>query len=231
MRAHTMNLTGALMGLACTVLFALGDTGASRARAQASVEWGGSAAPPGSYLQSCTGIVFTEGHKLTANCKGGEWHPVLDLSQCAPGADIVNKGGALTCAAPRGTWGFGGAVPAGSYRQTCSRENVRGQGEEMALTATCRGGDGHDYVTSVPLKDCRINADIGNHQGQLLCTPFVAPDKLLGALGCLHYMGRPSEYTCKTAVAYRSCRTVMSTPAAVQACNWEYHPNSYVRNN
>jgi len=58
-----------------------------------------------------------------------------------------------------------GAVPAGSYQQSCSNIRVRGNG---LLMASCMNNSGQRVRSQLAYQSCR-GADIGNINGQLSC--------------------------------------------------------------
>jgi len=58
-----------------------------------------------------------------------------------------------------------GAVPAGSYQQSCSNIRVRGNG---LLMASCMNNSGQRVRSQIAYQSCR-GADIGNIDGRLSC--------------------------------------------------------------
>jgi hypothetical protein len=146
----------------------------------------GSAAPRGSYLQSCQNISYSAG-VLTAQCKtanGGLTVSTLEPAFCAKRSDIANVHGTLGCIATPGTWGKGGATPNGSYKASC-----RGVYVELTpspvLWAHCdrpdsgpQGpfkGDKFYGPSSLNLDQCEVGKEITNVNGQLVCTPRKGP--------------------------------------------------------
>ena len=150
----------------------------------------GSAAPRGSYLQSCQNIKFSGG-VLTAQCKntnGGLNVSTLEPAFCAKRSDIANVDGTLGCVATPGTWGKGGATPNGSYKASC--RNIRVElTPSPVLWASCDRPDSNDNRTikfpvkgdkfyspsSLNLDQCEVGKEITNVNGQLICTPRKGP--------------------------------------------------------
>lgn len=150
----------------------------------------GSAAPRGSYLQSCQNIKFSGG-VLTAQCKntnGGLNVSALEPAFCAKRSDIANVDGTLGCIATPGTWGKGGATPNGSYKASC--RNIRVElTPSPVLWASCDRPDSNDNRTikfpakgdkfygpsSLNLDQCEVGKEITNVNGQLVCTPRKGP--------------------------------------------------------
>jgi hypothetical protein len=146
----------------------------------------GSAAPRGTYLQSCQNVKFSGG-VLTAQCKTGYKNGLvvstLEPEYCSPRSDIANVGGRLGCIAKAGTWGKGGATPNGSYKASCNNITV-----EMTpwpkLQAWCdrpdskgdwNEGDKFYGPSSLNLDQCEVGKDIANLNGQLICAPRKGP--------------------------------------------------------
>ncbi|HRD47653.1 MAG TPA: CVNH domain-containing protein [Caulobacter sp.] len=118
------------------------------------------ATPDGSYRQSCRNAVMISG-RLHAECRdrGGAWnHTSIDPAQCR-GRDIANDDGRLTCAG-----GGGGALPEGSYRQSCRDARL----VNGTLFADCRDSRGYWQRASIDPRSCS-GRDIANRNGRLVC--------------------------------------------------------------
>lgn len=118
------------------------------------------AIPDGSYKQTCRNPSITNG-RLYADCRDsrGTWNRSwIDPSLCR-GRDIANIDGHLSC-----TVG-GGAVPEGSYKQSCRNARV----VLGILNAECRDGRGAWNRTSIDPRNCS-GRDIANLNGRLSCT-------------------------------------------------------------
>jgi hypothetical protein len=178
-----------LMVFAAAVVFVL--SASHTALAQIS----GAAAPSGSYQRICDGIAFdATTNTLSANCNyqmndayaGGmtvhtPYHSSLVTSYCAQGTDISSIRSRLQCLAAPGTYGYQGAVPKGSYQQSCMWWSVTGS----TLSAMCwtfvdgkinYGNDVNNppdgwVIVTVNLTQCDMTRDIENIQGQLVCSP------------------------------------------------------------
>ena len=146
----------------------------------------GAAAPGGSYLQSCREIAF-DGMKLSAQCDSGReevtfrstlglggateyWPSELEPARCAAGADIFDANGILHCFARPGA-ALGGAIPGGSYLQSCRFASVA-QGQVLSALCTTVGGD--EATPQLDLTLCDPAAGIDNIDGQLVCRPRAA---------------------------------------------------------
>jgi len=166
----------------------------------------GSAIPPGTYLQTCTQqsydpvfqtlkalcssapppnhttndllVAVTGGlyHGPSAMQQSPQWSN-LNVAACQPGTDILNLNGRLQCQARTGTWGAGGAVPSGSYQQSCDmweEQTVSSPagGTYPRLAARCKTFNGDYTVTALlTLSECSLSGDIQNDRGTLLCAP------------------------------------------------------------
>jgi hypothetical protein len=136
--------------------------------------------PAGSYQQSCTNV-RVRGGTLVASCTNNGGQRVrssLIINSCT-GADIGNVNGQLTCVRTgnyygrgRGRHGAGqagryrqGALPSGSYQQSCSNASMNGS----TLTASCSNNSGNAVTSYLDVSQCRANDDIGNVNGQLRC--------------------------------------------------------------
>lgn len=191
------------------------------------------AAPQGSYLQSCTNITFSGG-VLGAYCSDGsgsggglfggsefkEGHPVsLQTANCDPKGDVFNAYGTLFCIAKKGAEGVR-AVPAGSYLQSCNSILVISH----VLHATCATGGDNTLVNSLTLAQCDLGQGINNISGQLICSPATAQSiaaakaqtqpspppsspvqTALKGAGCSWFLGRANQYLCPTHVAFKQC--------------------------
>jgi hypothetical protein len=169
----------------------------------------GAAAPLGSYVQTCGAISYDPASTtLTATCAPRSpqqsastviaeatgfgpttLSPVttsLQVSYCDPAADIDNVNAHLQCKALAGTWGQGGAVPNGSYQESCQYWSVtKALSGAATLNAQCwtyaRGaidyfatGSGAWASAQLDLTQCSMSGDIENDRGQLLCQPAPA---------------------------------------------------------
>ncbi|MET3527874.1 CVNH domain-containing protein [Phenylobacterium koreense] len=134
-------------------------------QAQAQVpQWGGGwgGIPPGSYQQTCRDIRVS-GPTLTATCRDsrGRWTvSSMRFDQCR--GDIQNNNGRLRCS-NSGAPGWGGAIPNGTFQQSCRDARVSGN----VLTATCPDNRGRWTTSSIRFRDCRF--DIRNDNGRLAC--------------------------------------------------------------
>jgi hypothetical protein len=109
--------------------------------------------------------VRSNGPTIWAMCrtrKGELRRTRLDLSSCAPDADISNDDGRLRCGrgddAPFG-------LPRGSYLQSCERARADG----MTLRAWCRTRSGQMRPSELYLGQCRPGAGVVNDDGRLTC--------------------------------------------------------------
>jgi hypothetical protein len=174
----------------------------------------GGYAPPGSYQQSCTGISFNSSTQvLSAACfsdkreQGGfSCGSTLQVSACQPGTDIESIQCQLQCQAQTGTWGQGGAVPKGSYQQSCIGWLVT----NGVLAAQCWnfsqgrinwGTTNKSAYTMAQLNlaQCGINGDIENIRGQLLCTQPATAGSGYAPINNHH----PAPGTCKQGFVWR----------------------------
>jgi hypothetical protein len=191
-----------MRGLSTTILLTLCVLGCAPNLADAGPPVG-AAVPQGSYTQTCSNIAWDSTNAiLTATCAArtppggiaqalGAGAPftaatanTLAVGYCDPTGDISNVNGHLQCPAKPGTWGGGGAVPNGSYQQSCQNwtvtNGVRGSAVTVRLDASCWTYDmGRiNWFTNVgwaeleiDLTQCSMSGDIQNHHGQLLCQP------------------------------------------------------------
>lgn len=170
---------------------------ASAPCAHAGQPTNGGAIPQGSYIRSCNQISFDPSAQiLRAQCNStppsnssgvaqalgagpgfqGIASAELHVAACNPGADIENLNGRLQCQALSGTWGEGGAVPNGSYQQSCDQWNeqmVNGNGATYPrLAARCKTFNGNGTIEALlDLSQCSMSGDIQNDHGTLLCAP------------------------------------------------------------
>jgi hypothetical protein len=149
------------------------------------------AAPGGSYLQSCQDISFKNG-VLKAACNDGTSsggdvlgflpgggkpfstltdadYSSLKTVNCDPAGDIFNHFGTLYCIAKKGAAAVH-AIPAGSYLQSCNSMIVITQ----VLHATCDTGDNSTTQNHLTLAQCDLGKSIDNISGQLICSPATA---------------------------------------------------------
>jgi len=141
---------------------------------------GASAAPAGSYRQSCHHI-RERGPILSAECRrvDGRWNRTsLDLRRCA--GPVSNENGNLTCRSSHRGWEHDRrdhrrdrdwrdhdrrreALPGGSYLKSCRDVSRRGD----RLVATCRTTRGDYRRTELDLDRCR--GGVANINGRLVC--------------------------------------------------------------
>lgn len=119
------------------------------------------------YTQTCKDI-HSHGDDLEARCKNdnGKWQETSldDYRKCH--GQIVNQDGALRCvAAPMGISGVPTNAPGGSYTQTCS--NVEVKGDDLEAECQTRGGDAR-HAKLDDYQKCR--SDIINDDGHLRCS-------------------------------------------------------------
>ena len=191
------------------------------------------AAPQGSYLQTCSSITFSNG-VLRAYCDDGssqgsslfggpEFKEVSTVSlqtvNCDPKGDVFNSYGTLFCIAKKGSEAVR-AVPAGSYLQSCNAILVISH----VLHATCSTGYDSTIVNSLTLSSCDLSQGINNISGQLICAPATpqsvaaakaqtqptpAPSNpvqtALKSAGCSWFLGRVNQYLCQTQPAFKQC--------------------------
>ncbi len=176
-----MARTCAQIGMILAAIVAMTAFAAAPASAQAT------AAPGGSYLQSCWGISFKNG-VLTAICKDGTYSDgsavgnflggkpfnssvtsSLSTVNCDPAGDIFTLLGTLYCSAKKG-FAAVHAVPFGSYLQSCNSIIVI----EKVLHATCDTGDNSTTQNHLTLAQCDLGKSIDNISGQLICSPATA---------------------------------------------------------
>jgi hypothetical protein len=163
------------------------------ASAQVYGQQGYGNAPAGSYQQTCNGIRVRGNGLLTANClnNGGQRVRSSLAFQSCRGGDIGNINGQLSCVrGGSGYYGRGhgrrgnhrggryrnrdnddnnngnpGALPSGSYQQSCNNASMQGS----TLTANCRNDSGAYMTSYLDVSQCRSTDDIGNLNGQLRC--------------------------------------------------------------
>jgi hypothetical protein len=121
-----------------------------------------------SFQQTCTDI-NQSGDTLHARCQdnNGNWHDteLRNVSQCRGG--ITNNNGRLICnygLGHPGDYNVGGAVPPGSYQQSC--RNIQAYGNQLRATCQDTNGNWRDSVLN-NWNSC--NGDIGNNNGTLQC--------------------------------------------------------------
>ena len=147
---------------------------------QASAQIAGTAAPAGSYRQTCQNISFN-GTMLRASCLFGselKWYQslvgaesssfdaALDVTYCRSGSDIWNGHADLYCRGKVGHYS-GNAVPTGSYVDSCAALKV----VAGTLQAYCVTGNGDEQLSILPLALCDTERSIDNIRGQLVCIP------------------------------------------------------------
>lgn len=134
--------------------------------------------PPGSYLQSCRDVRVVAGW-LKASCqdRNGRWvEATTAVSWCAPGNDIANTDGRLTCQPGGGRGGYGAAAnpsgnwgserpPSGSYMATCRDVRV----VAGWLKASCQDRNGRWVEATTAVSWCTAGRDIANEDGRLTC--------------------------------------------------------------
>jgi len=155
----------------------------------------GVALPPGSYQRICGNASYNSAtQKLSANCPtstnpSDPWDKTaLIVSYCDPSSDIAAMDGWLQCTAKPGTWGYEGAVPAGSYQKSCDHyqvQTVAQQGPTLSvrcksvmLAGYAKWGPG---ILSLNLTGCSHTGDIAMMNGlgsngitTLTCVPAPA---------------------------------------------------------
>jgi len=119
------------------------------------------------YTQTCKDIK-SHGDDLEARCKNvnGDWQntSLHDYRKCR--GQVVNQDGALRCvAAPLGISGVPTNAPVGSYTQSCS--NVQIKGDDLEADCITRGGDTR-HAKLDDYQKCR--SDIINDDGHLRCS-------------------------------------------------------------
>lgn len=123
--------------------------------------------PPGSYLNSCRDVRVVAGW-LKASCqdRSGRWVEATTApSWCAPGNDIANEDGRLTCKAGAAGGGFGERAPPGSYMASCRDiRMVAGW-----LKASCQDRRGRWVEATTAPSWCTGGRDIANEDGRLTC--------------------------------------------------------------
>jgi Fibronectin type III domain len=153
--------------------------------------------PAGTYQEICFNMTYNESNQsLTASCyyepddKGSSKfkQTTLIVSGCAPGTDIEGIRGRLQCRANLTTYGYGAAVPNGSYQQSCMWWNV----QQTILSSMCwdfrgRINYGNDpqnppdgwRIATIDLSGCDMTRDVENIKGKLTCTPRPSGQALL----------------------------------------------------
>jgi hypothetical protein len=119
------------------------------------------------YTQTCKDIK-SHGDDLEARCKNsnGDWQnsSLHDYRKCH--GQVVNQDGALRCvAAPMGISGVPTNAPGGSYTQSCS--NIQMKGDDLEADCTTSGGDTR-HAKLDDYQKCR--SDIINDDGHLRCS-------------------------------------------------------------
>ncbi|MFG1301309.1 CVNH domain-containing protein [Xanthobacter sp. V3C-3] len=121
------------------------------------------AVPPGSYLASCTRVEFRD-FMLGAYCRtiNGAWQPTrLNTLTCAPGSDISNRNGMLTCPVRPIL-----QPPHGSYLRSCRNAVL---GVAGVLRAQCQRINGSWVSATLNMRACQNYRDIANVNGRLYC--------------------------------------------------------------
>lgn len=119
--------------------------------------------PPGSYLASCTRVEFRD-FMLGAYCRtvNGAWQPTrLNTLTCAPGADISNRNGQLSCPVRPIL-----QPPHGSYLRSCRNATL---GIGGVLRAQCQRINGSWVQATLNMRACQNYRDIANVNGRLYC--------------------------------------------------------------
>jgi hypothetical protein len=150
----------------------------------------GAGMPAGNWQRTCRTPHLSES-VLTANCqrRDGAYHySALDLQSC-DGGPVGNDNGRLVCEtggqsggqtggqtggqaggdqgggnAANGNGGAGGALPAGSWQQSCHNPQVNGS----MLTASCQRQDGGFRFSAIDVRSCP-GGRVGNFEGSLAC--------------------------------------------------------------
>src|SRR5438552_7563142 len=116
--------------------------------------------PNGSWSQSCRNGATRSGW-LYADCQrtnGGWRNSSIDPRQCGKGG-VSNDNGNLVCKG-----GGGGAMPNGSWQQTCRNANMKGG----TLYAQCQRMNGGWRDSSIDPRQCG-NRGVSNDNGNLVC--------------------------------------------------------------
>lgn len=151
-----------------------GDIGNNDGRLECvAVESGNLGQPPrGSYRSTCRDEQLVRGPggtvDLIASCqtRGGRVVDATLQNVRACSGDIGNDNGRLVCQVGPNL----GEPPRGSYRNTCRDERLaQGPGRTVDLFANCQTRSGRFVETTLPnVRSC--SGDIGNNNGQLVCT-------------------------------------------------------------
>jgi hypothetical protein len=117
-------------------------------------------APPGSYTATCKDIIV-QGGSIDAICQtaSGRWQPTALPRYRSCDGDITNDNGNLRCSK-----GAGGALPEGSYRDSCTLIVPTGS----TLNALCRNAAG-SFVPASLGGYGHCHGEIQNNDGQLQC--------------------------------------------------------------
>jgi hypothetical protein len=134
------------------------------------------AAPAGSYQQSCTNVRVRLA-QVFADCSGPSGQRITSSTSILCRGDIGNVNGYLRCNGAAGTArpglgnilaprsiGLGGALPAGTYRQSCTNAHMRG----TVLVADCKYSSGAVLRSSLDTRTCPAGTSIANDEG-LVC--------------------------------------------------------------
>ena len=132
--------------------------------------------PPGTYQQSCIDIVYDR-TGLSASCRKPtgkmQRNTGIQVSRCAPGADIFNLDGAIHCPAPAGTMGIGMVLPWGSYIRSCDGPDTWVDQDGYQLHARCQNRAGKWRYSLLDLRACNLKEDIVNNDGLVTCAPSI----------------------------------------------------------
>lgn len=117
---------------------------------------------PESFRQTCT-IYNEDAYAIDADCLTENGYPIRNhyIKQRCDGA-LGNINGYITCTSSNRQDGNGGILPPGSYLQTCSSCEVRGD----ILNCNCMNGYGGFVNAWIQYRQCNR---IGNISGRLVC--------------------------------------------------------------
>ncbi len=195
----------------------------------------GVAAPPGSYLNTCREISYSN-YQIKAECDIGEGEhkglppfgddvtyynkeASIKTKNCSKSADISNYYGDLVCTSVLPT----DVAPGGSYLQSCSDPHVL----DGVLLVRCSG---YYKNSRLDLHQCDVSKPVANIKGQLICAPKpakapaatpmaqagpaawtpTATQAKLKAAGCSLFLGRANEFLCKDDAGFAQCKAMIN---------------------
>ncbi len=181
MNARAVMGRTAAMGFAIFGAVILGMSAPQPAAAQTT--------PGGSYLSSCSSVIFTDG-VLTANCRRPDGSirttSLAQPERCRAG--VKNNSGKLEC----DTATVSPDIPGGTYGTSCTDTRMA----DGVLTGVCRTADGNARVTSLSNAFGCIGG-VDNSDGRLSCAA-VHRAKFEGSCGekaaiVIRVGGRPND--------------------------------------